>query len=483
MMRRSVLRSNQLSTYAAFACLAAAAASTVGAQGIDRSKRPIAPPPTPFVFPKIQSHTLPNGLRVLVVEDHSLPLVAVRAVLAVDSTADPAGKQGLYAVTMGSLREGTTSRSPEQLTEAAADLGAVLNPVPMLYVSGIRPTVFTATTAAFPSSLSIMGDMLMHPAFDQAGIDRQKAAQAAAARRIAQDPQMPARRILYSTLYGPDDPGARWYSLSDATIGAITRDDVQRFYDEHIGPRATTLVIAGDVTDREAMGQAEHVFGAWLSGAEPTAPQFTGNQSEKATTIYLEDKPGTQAYVYLGGLGPQRTSLDQYAVETMSTVVTARMQQVLREQHSFMYGGSMSVIWSPEPRPSALVGVTFVSATKVDSALVAWLGLIRGLSAEQPASPAELEAARRNRIGVLPARIDGPDSLASRLSDLARDRLPLDYYDQYAVHMATVSAADVAHAESKYVDPDHLVIVVTGDRKVIEPALKAANIGPVVIVN
>ena len=482
MMRRSVPRWSRQSARAAFTCLALSLASRLNAQEIDRSKRPVAPPPTPFAFPKVQSHTLPNGLRVLVVEDHSLPLVAVRAVLAVDSTADPAGKQGLYAVTMGALRAGTTSRSPDQLAEAAADLGAVLNPVPYLYVSGIRPTVFTATAAAFPGSLSIMGDMLMHPAFDQAGIDQQKAAQALVARRVAQDPQTAARRIFYSTLYGPDDPGARWYSLNDTTIGSITRDDVQHFYEEHVGPRATTLVIAGDVNDRDAMAQAEHVFGGWQSTAEPMAVQ-SGKPSGKTTTIYLKDAPGTQAYVYLGNLGPQRTSPDQYAVETMTSVVAARMQQVLREQRSFMYAGGMNVIWSPEPRPSAIVGLTFVAATKVDSALVTWLSLIRGLNGEQPASPTELEAARHNRIGVLPARIDGPDSLASRLSDLARDRLPLDYFDQYAAHMATVAAPDVARAESKYLDPDHLVIVVTGDRKVIEPALRAANIGPVVIVN
>jgi predicted Zn-dependent peptidase len=95
----------------------------------------------------------------------------------------------------------------------------------------------------------------------------------------------------------------------------------------------------------------------------------------------------------------------------------------------------------------------------------------------------ELDAVRRSRVGALPARIDGPDSLAARVAELVRDRLPLDYFDQYAARMANVAAPDVAAAASKYIDLDHLVIVVTGDRATIEPALRAANIAPVVVVD
>src|SRR4051812_17450376 len=93
--------------------LATLAAGVASAQTLDRSKRPVPPPSAPFAFPHVETKTLANGLRIAVVENHALPVVAVRVVLPVDSVADPAGKEGLFALTLGMLREGTTSRTPE----------------------------------------------------------------------------------------------------------------------------------------------------------------------------------------------------------------------------------------------------------------------------------------------------------------------------------------------------------------------------------
>jgi zinc protease len=98
-------------------------------------------------------------------------------------------------------------------------------------------------------------------------------------------------------------------------------------------------------------------------------------------------------------------------------------------------------------------------------------------------TPAELESGRRARIGLLAVRIDGPDSIATRLAELSRDGLPPDFLDHYAAGVQAVTPADVSTAAARYLNPDHLVIVVTGDRKVIEPALRAANLAPIVILD
>src|SRR5471030_2259546 len=87
-----------------------AAGRTATSQTLDRSQRPVAPPGVPAVFPRVETRTLRNGLRVKIVENHSLPIVAVRVLIDVDSLADPVGKEGLYALTMSMLREGTQSR-------------------------------------------------------------------------------------------------------------------------------------------------------------------------------------------------------------------------------------------------------------------------------------------------------------------------------------------------------------------------------------
>ena len=128
----------------------------------------LAGAPAPFAFPKVQTRTLPNGLRVVLIEDHALPLVAVRAVVGVDSLDDPVGKEGLFVLTAGMLREGTVSMTGDQLLAAASSLGNV-----------VFPLRFTTITQNFDRSLELMADMLIHPSFPQPALDRVKATLAA----------------------------------------------------------------------------------------------------------------------------------------------------------------------------------------------------------------------------------------------------------------------------------------------------------------
>jgi zinc protease len=450
----------------------AAFAITSSAQDIDRSKRPIVDTAPTFKFPNVETHTLANGLRLILVEDHALPLVSTRIVLGADSTADPAGKESLFAITVGALREGTTSMSADQLADAFADVGTT-----------VTPTGFTTTTVAFARGLALAGDMLMHPLLNQAAVDRRKAAQSAIARRIAQTPVTLPRHLFYAALFGANDPYVRSLVPTEASVASITRDDVMRFYDEHVHPNTTTIVIVGDVRGTTALAEVTRVFGAWrsqpASSAREPAPPITAHP----TTIYLCDVPGTQAYLYIGTTGPAQTSPDFYAMDLAATISGTRMQQTLRENRSFMYSGNAGLVSRRGAAPSAYVGSTSLNAVKVDSALAEWLTLLRGLSRERPVTPQELEAVRHNRVGALPARIDGPDSLAARLVELVRDGLPLDFYDQYAARLGSVTESNVTAAASKFIDPEHLIIVVTGDRTKLEPALRAANLAPVVVVD
>jgi predicted Zn-dependent peptidase len=119
----------------------------------------------------------------------------------------------------------------------------------------------------------------------------------------------------------------------------------------------------------------------------------------------------------------------------------------------------------------------------VESALSEWFNVLRGLRGAEPVTPAVLDAAQQSRVGALPVKIDGPDSVATRLVEIVRDGLPLDYFNRYAAGVSATTPASVAAAAKKYIDLDHLAIVVTGDRRIIEPALRAAKIAPVVIVD
>lgn len=445
------------------------AASATLAQGVPRPA-PVAPPP--FRFPAVKSHSLPNGIRLLVVEDHSVPVVAVRADLGVDETFDPPGKEGLYQVMQSTLREGTATRTSEQLADASALLG-----------TAVSPTSFTTTPAHFSGSLALMADMLMHPSFPGDAIDKRRAAVEGTMRSAFARPATPGRAIFYATVEGRNDALPRGIYANGQSVKDLTRDDVMRFYQQNVGPQRTTIIVAGDVTDAAAQAAVKSAFGKWVrTSSQMTSAPYSPPQPAP-TTIYLEDVPGSVAYMYVGNAGPQRTASDAFAAEMMSTIAANRFVQTLREAKSFMYSGQLGIVWRPEPRRSQFFGSTNVQPAKVDSALVEWLALLKGLRGTSLATATELENARRARVGPLLARTDGPDSVATRLAEIVRDRLPTDYLERYAAGVSAVTPKDVAAAASKYIDADHLVIVVTGDRKVLEPALKALNVAPVVVVD
>jgi zinc protease len=408
---------------------------------------------------------------VIVVEDHTVPVVAVRAAIGADSLDDPPKKEGLFAVTLGALREGSSRRSGDELANAAATIG-----------TNVSPTGFTTLSADFEPALDQMAEMLTQPALDSTAVERRKVVQSAAARRIAQTPVTTPRRAFYELIYGANDPFVRSLAPSEASIASITRADVSRFYDAFFSPRRTTIAIVGDVSDSAAFAAVSRAFGGWKSRGEAPPPVRQASSATE-TSITLRDVPtaGTQAYVYVGRAGPSRGGPDAVAAEALAAVASARLQETLREKRSFMYSGTVGLAWRHVD--ATFVGSAVVSAQKADSALAEWLKILRELRTSRPPSVDELAAVRRSRVGSLPARIDGPDSVATRLMEMARDGLPLDYFERYAGQMSAVTVTDLAAVGARYVTPDRLVIVVSGDRRILEPVLRAANLGPVVVID
>ncbi len=459
----------------ALALMAVALGTRIGAQQVDRAVRPQAGPLPAFKFPAVRTHTLANGVRLLVVEDHSVPVVAVRAIVGTDSTWDPPGKEGLYAVTLGALREGSTTRSGDELARAAAAIGTT-----------VAPTGFTTVSSAFRPALALMAEMLTQPAFDSAAVDRRKGTQAAAARRVAQAPVTVPRHLFYEMVYGEQDPFVRSLVPTEATIALITRADVVRFYDALVSPRSVTLAIAGDVSDSTALDAATRTFGSWRQRGERSAfDMVNASDQPSSTRIYVRDVPGAgdQAYLYVGELGPSRVDSDAVALEALAAVASNRLQETLRDKRGFMYSGTTGLTWRHGKLEGTFVGSTTVSAQKADSALAEWLQILRELRTTRPPTVDELEGVRRNRVGILPSRLDGPDSVVARVVEIARDDLPLDYFEGYARRMSTLRAADLTAAAARYLDLRQLVIVVTGDARVLVPVLRAARLAPVTVVS
>jgi zinc protease len=450
-------------------------ASTLTAQLVDRSVRPTPRAARPYKFPVVQTVTLTNGIPVAIVERHDLPIVAVRAVIAGGARLDPAGKEGVFQLLNAMLREGTASLTADQLAEAFSDLG-----------NTVVPTGFTTVRRNVSRSLELMADMLMHPALPAPAFDRQKANLVTALQRAKDQPSVLANRILSRVLYGAGHPYER--SATEQSVASITRDDLATFHAQYFRPENVKLVVAGDVNAAAMIAELERTFGTWAAGGTKAVLDVPMPKNVATTAIYLFDRPSSpQSTVVIGRIGPARTTPDFHALDALSTVLGAlsgsRVNVSLRERHAFTYGARDSIVWRRAPEPSTFFGAADIAGAKTDSALMLWMTELSAIRESRPPTDEEMEFARTNRVAGLPRQLEAVDGLANRLVALADNNVPFDFYEQYIARMSRLTAADVAQAAKKHVDPDHLAIVVVGDRRLIEAALRAANIAPIVLVD
>ncbi len=453
-----------------------AAAAPLAAQGtLDRTRQPAPGPAVALHFPTIVRRTLSNGIGVAVFENHELPIVSVQAVVNVDGLLDPLDKDGLVAVLQQMLPEGTTTRTADQLAAAFADLG-----------NNVSPTGFTTITPNVDRSLALMADMLMHPAFPQASLDRIRANQIAALKRAQENPSYIAQRVFANAVYGTGHPYER--VRTEASLNAITRDALLQFHDTYYVPQNVQIVMAGDIKPDQAVAMLERTFGQWPRGGTLATYDVPPVPAGKATTIYLYNRPGSpQSVLMAGEMGPARDNPDYYALQVMNAdlggMFDSRLNLDLREKHAYTYGASSGYQFRRVPLQSTFTASAAVTAAKTDSSLMDMMSDIRGLRGAQPITPDELQLAHDNLTLSLPLRFEGISSQTAAVAGLLRDNLPLDYWDHYTDNVNRVTARDVTNAADKYVDPDHLSIVVVGDSAQVAGKLEAAHVAPVVDVD
>lgn len=453
----------------------ALAAPWMGAQQLDRAKRPTLPPRAPVVFPMVHERTLSNGLTVRVVENHALPLIAVRVAIAGGSLLDPEGKDGLFTLDTLVIRDGTSAMSGDDLSLAIDELGAPLS-----------PTRFTTVTQSFDRSLALVGDMLMHPTFPADAIARRKATILAGLERAEAIASTPGLRVFSSIVFGSSHPFAR--RTTAVTLDAITRDDLAAFHAQYVQPQNLTITIVGDIGENAAVASVDRVFASWQRSGQRARVVVPPPTEAKPTTIYLLDRPGSaQSTIFLGQSGPLRSTSDFYALEALGALfggpTGSRLTLALRERRSLTYAVSHLPVWRRANDPSAFFGSSNVSATKTDSAVVVWLDELKALASTRLPDAKELEFARSVTVGSLATRIETIDEIANRLNTAAIADLPASYYNDYIAGIERVTTTDLADVAKRYIDPSRTTIVIVGDRKVIEAPLRAANIAPVVVLD
>ena len=453
--------------------------SVVIAQGtLDRSKPPELGPPPRVSLPPIITRVLPNGLKLMIVEQHELPLADFVLLVGSGSTADPAGKAGVANLTAAMLREGTTTRKSLDIADQAAFLGVSLAPTSSWESSSLS---LHTPTAQLDSALALFADVALHPSFPANEFERLRKNRLTDLLQIRdQGPQI-ANIAFPAIIYGTAHPYGLASIGTETSVKSLSTSDLQSYYETNFKPNNSTLIIVGDVNPDQIEQKIIARFGSWQRG---TIPQLAYGEPPKsaATTIYLIDKPGApQSSFRIGSIGVPRSTQDYFALTVMNTILggsfTSRLNQNLRETRGYTYGAGSRFDMRRAAGP--FMASAEIVAAKTDSALFEFMKELNGI--RQTVPPEELSRAKRYLQLQLPGNFETTQQIAAALVPVALYGLPLDYYNNYVQSIEGVTQADVARVAQQYINPAGLAIVIVGDRQSIEAGLKSANIGPVEI--
>ena len=441
-----------------------------------------APPstgaPKPITLPGVVERTLANGLRLLIVEHKELPIADFVLVVRSGTEADPRGREGLATLTSALLDEGTATRNSMQIADQAAFLGVELSTAAGWDASRIS---LHTPTAQLDSALALFADVALRPAFASKEIERLRKERLTQILQIKDRAPQIADLAFSSILYGENHPYGRWQTGTEASVKAITRADLQRFYNTHYRPNNATLIVVGDVSPDDIEARINKLFGDWKKGEVP-ATKFTKPPAAGATTVYLIDKPGApQSSFRVGTIGVPRSTEDFFALQVMNTILggsfTSRLNNNLRETKGYTYGAFSGFAMRQQAGP--FVARAEIVAEKSDSALIEFMKELRNV--HQPVPGAELDKAKQYLQLQLPGQFETTTDIAQGLVPVALYSLPLDYYNHYAQNIGAITQQDVQRVARQYVTPDNFAIVIVGDRKAIEQGIRSVNIGKVEI--
>ena len=458
------------------AAAAAAAAAAPADDAAWRQQQPSPGPASSLKLPVPQRFVLPNGLTVLLVEQHKLPVVAASLVVLRGSEANPIQSPGLAAFTADMLDEGTTTRPALQLADDVAQLGASLttgSSSDSSYVS------IAALRRNADAAFDLLADVALRPAFAPAEIERLRNERLTDLLQQRDDPRELSRRVFNRAVYGSAHPYGYTEIGTEASLKAMTRADFERFWQAGYVPGNAALVVSGDISAEELRQLAGRYFGKWTGAATPVA--LPAPPAPQSRAVIIVDRPGApQTALRIGAIGVPRSSPDYVPLEVMNTelggLFSSRINLNLREQHGYTYGAGSAFAFRRGPGPF-FVG-TSVRADATAPAVREIFNEIERMRTTT-VTDAELALARDSFARSLPGLFETGAHTVGTIAELYVYDLPLDYFGTLPASIEKVGAADVQRVAQQYLDPAHMTVVAVGDRRLIAPGLVGLKLGPV----
>jgi predicted Zn-dependent peptidase len=465
--------------------LAAVGAGTISAQdehGTDTSRverknrAPVSKYVLKVTLPRATEETLSNGLTVLIMENHRLPLITVQYSLSgTGAIFEPSNVPGLAGITAQMLREGTTGKSSVQIAEQIDQLGASIGAAAGF---GSAVTVVNASGLSdnFDQWFALTNDILLNPTFPADELNRIKQRMKTQLRQQRANPNFLSAETFNKAVYGSHP--AAVVSSTNESIDAITPEMLAKWHRERYAPQNAILGITGDVKASEIVPKLEKWLAAWkkteLKEELPPNPKPAA-----AKRVLLVNRPNSvQTTVALGNIAIDRRDADFIPLTVMNHILgggpAARLFLNLREEKGYTYGvySSFTALKYPGPWRAGADVRTEVTG----GAMTEFYREFQRIRDEKVPT-GELDEAKRALVASFALSLENPPELLGYAVVQKIYGFPADYWDTYPAKIMAVTAEDIQRVARKYVNPDNLQIVAVGDVSKIKPVFE--KYGPV----
>lgn len=406
----------------------------------------------------VQSWTTPQGTRVYFIETHALPMIDVQISFLAGAAFDPADKPGLAAMTAAMLDQGAGSRDEKAVAETLADIGAQLSSG-----AGMDSATVSLRTLSDPerrvTAVGLMVDALSQPHFDAAVFTRDRARSIAALKESLTKPQVLSQRAYMAAIY-PDHPYGRL--TTPASLSAISRSDLETFWQRHYSAARASIALVGDLTRPEAEALVQQMTANLPIDQAAVTKGLPAPAQTQARTVRV-DHPASQAHLLLGMPSVARDDPEQIALQVGNYTLggggfVSLLTKAVREDRGYAY--SVYSYFDPKLVAGPFTIGLETKRSQADDALKVVDQVLKDFVSKGP-TPAQLKAAQDNIAGGFALRIDSNSKLAANLNVMAFYGLPTDWLEQYPVRVRALTAEQVRDAFRKHVMPDGLVTVRT----------------------
>ncbi|WP_339877600.1 pitrilysin family protein [Pseudidiomarina gelatinasegens] len=452
----------------------------------DRSELPKVGDLPKLELPALNTFTLSNGLEVALAERHDVPTVQMALMFDSGYASDFGGKVGTASFAMSMLREGTSSRTSQDIAEQLETLGTNLSTSASIDSSRISMDSLVSNLAP---SLDIFADVIENAAFATDEIERKRGNWIESIKKEKASPTSQAIRILPGLIFGENHAYGvpLTGSGTEQSISSLSREDLISYRDTWLRPDNARLVIVGATTEAEIKPLLEEALNDWQAPATPKpTKQFTALAKQESPRVFIIDQPGTpQSTILAGHLAPSDRVENADVLDVTNTILggsfTSRMNMNLREDKGWSYGAR--TIWSGYDQAGMFFTLAPVQTDKTKESIQEILKELNQYQNDKPATAAELEKVQMNKTAKLPGAYETKAALLGAVVDTLGKGKDMQWLETYGERVNAIDVEDVQSTATSFIDTESLTWVIIGDAAQIADDVRSLNLGEVTMLD